>query len=287
MHFVHRRSADPRARAIVLSHGWPYSFVEMLALADELRDFHVVVPSLPGYAWSTVSADVPVVGSTMADTVHALMTATLGYERFVTYGEDVGAGLSDALAARHPESVSGIYAAHPAFPPKERRGELSPVEVAFFAWLDAQREGETGYSVMQSTRPDTLAAGVGDSPAGLAAWIVEKFRAWSDCGGDVEQRFTKNQLLTTVMIYWITNSIGTSFRAYLDDSKAQPLPLITVPAGVSVQRHEREYPRELAERTYSHLRSFHLLPRGGHFTAAEEPGLLAERIREFTSTLAD
>ena len=285
VHFVHRPSTNPDAVPIILSHGWPYTFVEMLPLADELRDFHVVVPSLPGYGFSAVPAEGDVTGTTIAETWHALM-AELGYDRYLTYGEDVGAGASDWLAALHPESVRGIHAAHAGFPPRELRGKLSEVENDFFVWLAGVWSGGDAYSEIQATRPDTLAAALSDSPAGLAAWIVEKFREWSDCHGDLESSFSKDQLLTTVMVYWITNSIATSFRPYYDDHRAAPLPRVTVPAGITVQQHEHRYPRELADRTYSDVRFFHLLERGGHFTAAEAPDLVAADLRLFVATLA-
>ncbi|HEY5229318.1 MAG TPA: epoxide hydrolase [Galbitalea sp.] len=284
VHFVHRPSTNPNAIPIILSHGWPYTFVEMLPLADELRDFHVVLPSLPGYGFSAVPATGDVTGPTIAETWHALM-AELGYDRYLTYGEDIGAGASDWLAALHPESVRGIHAAHAGFPPRELRGQLSEVESDFFVWLADVWSGGDAYSEMQATRPDTLAATLSDSPAGLAAWIVEKFREWSDCHGDLESSFSKDQLLTTVMIYWISNSIATSFRPYYDDHRAAPLPPVTVPAGITVQQHENRYPRELADRTYSDVRFFHLLERGGHFTAAEAPDLVAADLRSFVATL--
>jgi epoxide hydrolase len=284
VHFVHLRSANANAIPIILTHGWPYTFVEMLPLADLLQDFHVVVPSLPGYGFSALPTTGDVNGTTIAETWHALM-AELGYDRYLTYGEDVGAGASDWLAALHPESVRGIHAAHAGFPPREQRGELSQVERDFFEWLADVWKGGDAYSEIQSTRPDTLAASLSDSPAGLAAWIVEKFREWSDCHGDLESSFSKDQLLTTVMIYWITNSISTSFRPYYDDHRAGILPPVTVPAGVTVQQHEKRYPRELADRTYSDVRFFHLIERGGHFTAAEAPDLVAEDIRSFVATL--
>ncbi|MDQ1572060.1 MAG: hypothetical protein QOF79_2734 [Actinomycetota bacterium] len=284
VHFVHQRSTNPDARPILITHGWPYSFAEMLPLADELRDFHVVVPSLPGYGWSDLPTAGPVVPNRTAETWNSLM-AELGYDRFLTYGEDIGGGVSDWLAALHPESVAGIYAPHAAFPPAERRNDLLPVESEFFEWLDAVWKGGEAYSQQQATRPDTLAAGLADSPAGLAAWIIEKFGEWSDGDGTAESRFTKDQLLTTVMIYWVTNTIGSSFRPYYDDVHKPPLPLIHVPAGVTVQQHERKYPREVAERTYTDLRYFSRLPSGGHFTAAEEPALVAAGLREFVATL--
>jgi pimeloyl-ACP methyl ester carboxylesterase len=286
VHFVHRRSENAAATPIILSHGWPYTFVEMLPLLDALSDFHVVVPSLPGYGWSALPADGPVPGPSMAEPLHQLMLE-LGYERYLTYGEDVGSGVSDWLAVLHPEAVIGIHAPHPAFPPASRRIDLTPVETEFFEWLEGVWARGSGYSDMQSTRPDTLAAGLSDSPAGLAAWIVEKFREWSDCAGDVERSFSKDQLLTTVMIYWITNTIGTSFRAYYDAESDPPLPLVTVPAAAVAQTHESRYPRELAERTYTDLRSFQVLPRGGHFTAAEAPDLIASDIRAFARSLAE
>lgn len=194
----------------------------MLALAEYLPDFHVVVPSLPGFGYSMASASYRCDRDSMAATVHALMRL-LGHERYFTYGED-------------------------------------------------------GYARLQTRKPDTLAAGLVDSPAGLAAWLVEKFRSWSDCDGDVERRFTKDALLTTVMQYWSTASIGTSFRSYAEGAES-PLPVIEVPASVAVQRHEREYPRAMAERAYADLRSFRHMPSGGHFTAAEEPAAVAGDIR--------
>jgi pimeloyl-ACP methyl ester carboxylesterase len=285
VHFAHILSTAANAIPIILTHGWPYTFAEMLPLADELRDFHVVVPSLPGYIYSPPETSGAAIPPATAETWHALMSS-LGYDRYLTYGEDIGAGVSDWIAALHPESVRGIYATHAAFPPAERRENLTPVETEFFEWLAELWSGDEAYSAMQSTRPDTLAASLGDSPAGLAAWIVEKFRSWSDCGGDLENSFSKDQLLTTVMLYWVTNSIGTSFRPYYDDREKPPLPLVTVPAGVSVQQHERKYPREIAERTYTDLRFFNLLERGGHFTAAEAPDLVAADLRKFVATLA-
>jgi epoxide hydrolase len=284
VHFVHRSSDNPDAIPIILSHGWPYTFVEMLPLADELGDFHVVVPSLPGFGFSAVPATGDVTAATIANTWHALMTE-LGYDRYLTYGEDVGAGVSDWLAASHPESVRGIHAAHAGFPARDRRGDLTQVEKDFFEWLGGQWEGGEAYSAIQSTRPDTLGASLSDSPAGLAAWIVEKFREWSDCDGDLESSFSKDQLLTTVMIYWITNSIATSFRPYYDDRRSADLTTVTVPAGITVQQHERRYPRELADRTYSDVRFFNLIERGGHFTAAEAPDLVAADLRAFVATL--
>jgi pimeloyl-ACP methyl ester carboxylesterase len=283
LHFVHLPAREPGAPAIILSHGWPYTFAEMLPLADELRgDFSVVIPSLPGFVYSQGSQ--PFVDQEIAPLFDSLMTETLGYPRYLTYGEDVGGGVSDALAGGFPGSVAGIVAPHPAFPPDERKGDLTDEERRFYAFLASQWEGETGYSTEQATKPDTLAAALNDSPAGLAAWIVEKFHAWSD--GDFEESFTLDQLLTTVMLYWTTGSVATSFRPYFDAHRGVPLPRITVPAAIMVQRHERGYPRSLAERTYDDIRSFDPLEHGGHFTASEAAPAVAEVIRRFARGLA-
>jgi pimeloyl-ACP methyl ester carboxylesterase len=284
IHFVHVRSKNPDALPIVLSHGWPYTFVEMLPLLDQLRDFHVVVPSLPGYGFSSVNRVGPATPAVTAELWQQLMSE-LGYDRYLVYGEDVGGGVSDWLAVLHPESVIGIHAPHSAFPPQSRRENLSEAETEFFEWLGGVWGAGDAYGEMQARSLDTVAASLGDSPAGLAAWILVKFREWSDCEGDLERSFSKTQLITTVMIYWITDSIGTSFRCYYDDRLAADLPLVSVPAGVTVQRHEWKLPRSVAERTYTDLRFFHLLERGGHFTADEAPDLVAADLRAFVETL--
>lgn len=283
MHAIHRRSDRPDARAIVLSHGWPHSFVELLPLARELTEFHVVIPSLPGFVYSDpLPDDEPFTSVALADRLHGLMTA-LGYERYLTYGEDVAASASDALAARHPESVEGLFATHSYFPPDSERGDLSPVETEFFAWLDGLWAGASGYGAIQGTRPDTLAAGLSDSPAGLAAWMIEKFREWSDPHSPWHDDLDAQ--LTTVTLYWVTNSIGTSFRPYSDGGDPAPFGPVEVPAGVAVQTHEGRYPRELAERGYRDLRTFGYLERGGHFAAAEAPDEVAAALREFVAAL--
>jgi epoxide hydrolase len=297
VHFVHLRGttgggsgAEPLP--VVLSHGWPYSFVEMLPLASRLADparygadpddvFDVVVPSLPGYLYTELPSDTPVHGQTIAALWARLMTDVLGYRRFGTYGEDVGAAVSDWLAAAYSDAVIGIHATHAAYPPQDRRGDLSEAETAFLAWLDKRWEGGTAYSAIQSTRPDTLAAALSDSPAGLAAWLVEKFRAWSDCDGDLDRRFTKDDLLTTITLYWVTNTIGSSFRSYCDGVDEPAIPMISVPAGISISQADLSMPREFCERTYEDIRFWNELPRGGHFTAFEEPDLVAADMREF------
>jgi pimeloyl-ACP methyl ester carboxylesterase len=296
LHYVHvparRDPTSPPSVAVVLLHGWPYSFVEMLPLVPYLSDpvahgasamdtFDVVVASLPGFVFSDPVRDAPFTSERVAALVHHLMTAELGYSRYATYGEDIGAGVSDWIAHDYPDSVIGIHATHAAYAPDDRRDNLSEAEVRFLRSLDDHWRGETGYSAIQSTKPDTLAAALSDSPAGLAAWFVEKFRTWSDCDGDLLRRFSFDDILTTVSLYWITNSIGTSFRPYVDSRHDSPVGLIQIPAGISVQTKEAGMPREFVERTYTDIRFWNDLPRGGHFTAKEEPALVAADMREF------
>jgi pimeloyl-ACP methyl ester carboxylesterase len=276
-HVVRVRAARPGRLPIVLTHGWPYSFAEMLPLLDALAgELDVVVPSLPGFTFSD-PLHATFRASAVAVRWHTLMTEVLGYERYLTYGEDVGAGVSDWLAGLFPQSVAGIVASHASFSARERGGvTLDPAEKRFFEWLDNRWRTASGYANIQGTRPDTLAVGLTDSPAGLLAWIGEKLAEWSD--GDSYSAFGPDNLLTTVSLYWFTGSIGTSFRPYCDPGDPEPHPLIEVPAAVIVQTHEGEYPRSLAAKSYLDLRSFEKLERGGHFTAFEAPADIARTI---------
>lgn len=282
IHFVHIEGANS-GMPILLGHGWPYSYIEMLPLVSHLPEFPVVIPSLPGYGFSGTLAS----GSFSADNVarlwHRLMTEVLGYERYVTYGEDVGAGISDWLGALFPQAVAGIFATHAAFPPPERHEDLTEEETRFVHWLETKWRSGKGYAHIQGTRPDTLAVGLNDSPAGLLAWMVEKLHEWS--GEEFEASWSRDDILTTVSLYWLTGTIGTSFLPYFHSSHEPTLPLIDVPVGVSVQWGERGFPREYAERTYRDIRAWNELPRGGHFTAKQTPGLVAEHLAAFVDSL--
>lgn len=289
VHFVHRRAARDDAPALLVMHGWPHTFALQLDFAELLPDFHVVVPSFPGFAYSSAYAEGPVTEVRLAETMHRLMTEILGYERYFTYGEDVSANVNDLIAGTYPQSVAGVLVTHSHFPSRAERERLdAPDELAFFARLDEWGGANGAYGHVQATRPDTLAVALNDSPAGLLAWIVEKLVEWSDTpGGDprqVEQRISRERLLTEAMIYWTTQSIGSSFRSYYEGAD-QPgaMPPVEVPASIHIQRHEWDYPESLARGFYRDLRTFERLDEGGHFAVAEVPAVMAERARALAS----
>jgi pimeloyl-ACP methyl ester carboxylesterase len=298
IHFVHARGKGPQPFPLILSHGWPSSFVEMLKLVPRLTDparyggdpadaFDVVVPSLPGYGFSDRPPDPQdSLRSHIAALWARLMSEVLGYSRFGAHGGDVGGGVTTQLGRFHQQYVAGIHldgvSGGPNLGPDAP--ELSEREraynVAYRRW--ASEEGSYGHQ--QGTKPQTLAYGLNDSPAGLAAWITEKFRAWSDCDGDVERRFSKDELLTNISLYWFTQSINSSFGPYymLEENDARGKgKRIEVPTGIAVFPKNIDYPpRELGERLYN-LQRWTEMPRGGHFPALEEPDLLAEDLRAF------
>ena len=275
VHFARIGAARPGRLPIVLTHGWPYTFAAMLPLAEALRgELEVVVPSVPGYGFSSPLPG-PYGSRAVAERWHTLMTEVLGHDRYLTYGEDVGAEVSDWLAATHPEAVAGIVATHASFSARERPGvELDDTERAFLA--SVALPAESGYAHQQGTRPDTLAAALLDSPSGLLAWITEKVARWSD--GDGLDDFAIDDVLTNTMLYWVSRSIGTSFRPYSDDAGDPVHPLIAVPASIVIQTHEAAYPRSLAEKSYTDIRSFERLEHGGHFTAWEAPHAVASAV---------
>ncbi len=234
VHLLHFRAASGVRLPLILSHGWPSGFVEMLPLAERLADeFDVVIPSLPGFLYSDLP-DRPLTRTAIAQTLHALMTDVLGYQRYGAFGGDIGGAATAWLGALYPRQVAGIHMIHPPFPARFDGRPLSTAEQAFIDAEDEYDRTDGGYSAIMITRPDTIAAALIDSPAGLAAWIVDKYRDWSDCHGDVESRFDRDTLLTVVTLYWVTGSIGTSFRQYFDYEHNGPRPTITVPSAFTL-----------------------------------------------------
>ncbi|MEU8114100.1 epoxide hydrolase family protein [Micromonospora sp. NPDC048947] len=295
LHFLHVRAARPAGTPaplpLILSHGWPSSFIEMLPLVDRLTSpagggFDVVVPSLPGFGFSEVPNE-PVTRALLARTLHELMTDVLGYERYGAFGGDVGGVVTGWLGALYPEQVAGIHMIHPPFPASFDARPLSAAEQAYLDAEAAYDETDGGYSAIMGTRPDTLAAALADSPAGLAAWIVDKYRDWSDNHGDLANSVDRDTLLTIITLYWVSGTIGSSFRQYADFDHNTPRPDITVPAAftVSTEPAQANFPRSIAERACLDIRHWSEPGRGGHFMPLEEPDLLATEMRQFFTSL--
>jgi pimeloyl-ACP methyl ester carboxylesterase len=274
---VHQRAAAPDAAAVVLLHGWPDSVLRYERALPLLGDVHVVVPALPGYPFAALVEDGDLSAADMAELVGEVM-AELGYERYVVSGGDIGRGVATALAAARPDRVAALHLTDIANSgmaggPAEQTDEERDLRDRMQHW----RATEGGYLIEQATKPHTLAVALGDSPAGLAAWLVEKLRSWSDCGGDVESVFSRDELLTWITAYWVTGSIGTSFAPYAKRSPA-PGP-ISAPTVVSQFPGEILYtPRSVAERLFD-LRGWQEATAGGHFAAWEQPELFVAGVR--------
>ena len=297
LHFVHQRGKGPSPTPLLLSHGFPSSFWEMSKVIGPLSDpaayggdpadaFDVVVMSLPGYGFSDAPRQSGANVAWLAQRAHALMTEVLGYESYGVQGGDWGGYVASRLGFAHPDAVTGIHLnLVGASPHPSRRTDLSEAERAWLKEMARWQQTESGYLEIQATKPQTLSYGLNDSPTGLCAWIVEKFRSWSDCDGDVESVYSKDELLTNVTIYWVTQTIDSAGRLYYEDRRHPwrmgPDDRIDVPTAFA--RFPREIirpPREWADRVYNVAR-WTDLPRGGHFPAFEQPELLVEDVRAF------
>jgi pimeloyl-ACP methyl ester carboxylesterase len=298
VHFIHERGKGPAPIPIILTHGWPGSFLEMMGIIPLLTDpaangrdpadsFGVVVPSLPGYGFSDRPTRRGMNLFRTAELWIGLMEE-LGYNRFAAQGGDLGAGVSTILGLRHPDQMIGIHLNHVpgSYRPYLQSGtKLASVEEEFLQSVARWYEESGAYAHVQRTRPQTAAYGLNDSPAGLAAWILEKFREWSDCDGDLYKRFTRDELLANVTLYWMTETIHSSFRLYFEGRKAPlqfgPDDFVRPPCALAHFPKELLFPpREWVGRGYN-IQHWTDMPRGGHFAAAEEPELLAEDIRTF------
>ena len=299
IHFIHEKGKGLNPLPLVITHGWPGTFFEMYKILPLLTDpgshggdpadsFHVVVPSMPGYGFSDHPNQRGMHVLKVSDLWVRLMNEGLGYKRFGAVGGDWGASVTAYLGYAYPQHLIGIHLTSmtrplPYLGPGSK--DLSEAEKAMMQRREQWTQAEGGYSHIQGTKPQTLSYGLNDSPAGLAAWIVEKYCSWSDCGGDVEKKFTKDELLTTITIYWVNQTINSSTRLYYE-SQNHPWELkqgerIQVPSAMAVFPHELSIPpREWGERSFN-LQQWTEMPRGGHFAALEEPELLAEDIRAF------
>jgi pimeloyl-ACP methyl ester carboxylesterase len=300
VHFIHQRSKNPNAMPLAVTHGWPGSIAEFTEIIGPLTDpaahggdandsFHVIAMSLPGFGFSGKPTERGYGPERMAGILATLM-ARLGYTRYGLQGGDWGSSISRFAALNDASHVAGLHLNFcPAGPPagaKDPTDGVTPAELernrARAAFFDTER----GYFLEQSTKPQTIGYALDDSPAGLAAWIVEKFRSWSDSDGDVEKKFTKDELLTNVTLYWVTQSGTSSARIYYENQRAKPPQgRVQVPTACAVFPKEISIaPRRWVEAQYNVTR-WTEMPRGGHFAAMEEPGLLVDDIRAFFRTL--
>jgi|HubBroStandDraft_5_1064220.scaffolds.fasta_scaffold58649_2 pimeloyl-ACP methyl ester carboxylesterase len=293
LHFVHARSQVPGALPLLLLHGWPGSFLEFRELVTPLTTaapaFHVVCPSLPGYGFSTRSLERTCNAAAMADVMAHLMSE-LGYARFVVQGGDWGSIIGSELARRHAERCLGLHLnLAPFHPPPAGDPLRAAVEPSEAEWLPQNvqllKDG-MGYYAQQSTRPQTLAVALADSPLGLLAWLAEKYLAWSDTDASGASLVSDAAIADQVALYWMTDSIGTSVRLYYDEAHHPAVQSrIEVPTAVAV------FPRELIRNPRAwvaarcNLVHWSVQPRGGHFAALEVPQLLLEDLRHFVTQI--
>jgi pimeloyl-ACP methyl ester carboxylesterase len=300
VHFIHQRSKNPKAMPLAITHGWPGSVAEFTKVIGPLTDpaahggnaddaFHVVAISLPGFGFSGKPTERGYGPERMAAILARLM-ARLGYTRYGVQGGDWGSSISRFAALNDASHVAGLHSnfclAGPPAGAKDPNEGVTPAELERSRARTAFFDNERGYFLEQSTKPQTVGYGLDDSPAGLAAWIVEKFRSWSDSDGNVEKVFTKDELLTNVMIYWVTQSATSSARIYYENQRAKPPQgKVQVPTACAVFPKEISIaPRRWVEAQYNVTR-WTEMPRGGHFAAMEEPGLLVDDLRAFFRTL--
>lgn len=309
LHYIHQKGESKNSIPLLLTHGYPDSFVRFLKIIPLLTkedengfSFDVVIPSIPGYGFSDIPTEPGMNKKRIAELFSKLITEDLGYNKFVAHGGDWGAGISEQIALYHSESLLGIHLTdipfeHGMNEPKDATSS----EKKYFEATKKWQMTEGAYSMIQSTKPQTLAYGLNDSPVGLAAWIIEKFKSWSDNDGDIETCFTKDELLTNLTIYWATETINSVMRLYNEamqammDAMYNPLVKLNpfdktgdkseVPAAFAIfPKDISTPPKDLADRFFN-VQQWTEMSAGGHFAAMEQPELLAEDIRKFVMAL--
>ena len=297
VHYLHVPGVGPNPYPLLLMHGWPGSVYEFIDIIPRLTDparfggdardaFTVIAPSLPGYGLSFKPGQKRFILQDMAACLHDLMTDVLGFRQFAVQGGDWGAGVASIIGQQYPSSVCGIHV-NLLFAPRDPAASgTTAEEQRYFEILRHWLKEETGYQQIQGTKPQTLAFAMTDSPAGLAAWIAEKFRSWSDCDGVPENAISRDRMLANIALYWFTGAIGSSFWPYYGRlhsnwplSPSQP---VTVPTGYAAFPKEIIVPpRSIAERTYTNIQRWTVMRKGGHFAAMEQPAALAAEIQQF------
>lgn len=301
VHFVHRKSPHPNALPLLVTHGWPGSIAEFSKILGPLTDppahggvaadaFDVVMPSIPGFGFSAAPAS-PGFDPARIALLEAALMARLGYTRYGVQGGDWGSIIGTQIAARDPAHVAGLHlnmcvgGAPTGGDPNEG---LTPAEIARLKTRQTFQSEETGYQQIQGTKPQTIGIALNDSPVALAAWIIEKFRTWCDCAGNPDTIFTKDELLTNLMLYWVTETAGSAARIYYESRHPTTAP---VPGRIAAPMACADFPGEVIwsprrwlEARYNIVR-WTAMPKGGHFAAMEQPQLLVDDIRAFFRTL--
>ena len=297
IHFVHARSPHANAMPLLITHGWPGSIVEFhkviepltnpTAFGGDARDaFHVVCPSLPGFAFSgkptTTGWGVDRIAAAWAVLMHSL-----GYERYAAQGGDWGSAVTTSLGAQDPQHCAGIHITLAMGSRPTTDDDTSAEVVRALKGAKHYQDWDSGYSKQQATRPQTLAYGLNDSPAGQAAWILEKFWAWTDCDGHPENILSRDELLDNVMLYWVNACAASSARLYWESfGKRRGVKQVTIPTGVAVYPKEIIPPvRKWMESDFTNIQHWREMPKGGHFAAFEQPELFINDVREFFRTL--
>jgi pimeloyl-ACP methyl ester carboxylesterase len=292
IHFIHARSPHANAMPLVVTHGWPGSIVEFHKVIEPLTDptahggdardaFHVVAPSLPGYGFSGKPQRSGWNVQRIARAWSQLMPR-LGYRRYAAQGGDWGAMVTTCIGIQDPENCLGIHLNMPIAPPDPATlGDLTEREKSALAGMQHYNDWDSGYSKQQSTRPQTVGYALTDSPAGQAAWVIEKFWSWTDCAGHPENVLTRDELLDNVMLYWLPGNAASSARLYWESFRTPPMEPISVPVGCSI------FPKEIfrtsrrwAEKRFSKLVHFNELEKGGHFAAFEQPETFVREVRD-------
>ncbi len=297
IHFIHEKGEGSKSVPLLLTHGWPDSFVRFLKViplltkADENGfSFNVIVPSIPGFGFSDKPTKPGMNPKAIATIFSKLMIDELGYQQFLAHGGDWGSSITEQIALNYPKNTLGIHLTDIPFSHlfTIKADDLTEAEKQYLAAGQKWQQTEGGYAMIQSSKPQTLGYGLNDSPAGLAAWIIEKFNTWSDNNGNIENSFTKDELLTNITIYWATQTIHSSMRIYYETIRAmqnKSTQKVESPTGAAIFPKDLiPSPKEYADRFFNIVKWTNM-PKGGHFAAMEQPEILATDIREFALQL--
>lgn len=290
IHFIYVKGEGTAKSPLLLSHGWPDSFCRFLKVIPFLASFKgqssfdLIIPSIPGFGFSQ---QVALNTDRTAVLFNKLMQETLGFTTYFAAGGDLGTLITKSLAVQFPESVKAIHLTDVGYPDgSEDWSTMSPEEQQFGSFIQNWMFTEGGYNLIQSTKPQTLGYALNDSPVGLASWILEKFYAWSDHGGNLENSFSKDELITNIMIYWVTQSINSSIRTYAENAMSRfgkglrSSEYVTQPTGISLFPNEGQFPKAWADRM-ANVTSLNIMNKGGHFAPMEVPEIYASEVREF------